>query len=299
MNHIPVLQKEVLEFLSPHPDENFIDATIGGGGHAFEILKATAPEGKLLGIDANRTAIENLEIKTAEENLKNRLTLVCDNFSNLQDIVRKYDFGPVRGILADLGFSSQELEVSGRGFSFLKDEPLIMAYGEWQNEGGLTAAHILNSWKEEDLADIFFRYGEERFSRPIAKKIVEARKTKEIKTTFELVEIIRKATPDFYHHRRINPATKVFQALRIAVNDELNNLNKFLPQALEVLAQGGRLAIISFHSLEDRIVKNFLKEQKQEGLIEILTKKVIKPGDEEIIKNPRARSAKLRAAIKI
>jgi len=296
MNHIPVLQKEVLEFLSPKKDENFIDATIGGGGHAFEILKHTAPGGKLLGIDANNSAIEDLRKKSENQEFINRLILVCDNFSNLQNIVAKSNFNSVRGVLADLGFSSLELETSGRGFSFLRNEPLIMAYGETHD---LTAARILNNFSEKDLADIFFKYGEERFSRRIAKKIVEERRTKEITTTFELVEIIKKATPYFYHHGRLHPATKVFQALRIAVNDELNNLDKFLPQALNILATGGKLTIISFHSLEDRIVKNFLKEKKQEGLIEILTKKVIRPGDEEIAKNPRARSAKLRAAIKI
>jgi len=293
--HIPVLQKEVLEFLSPKADENFIDATIGGGGHAFEILKHTAPNGKLLGIDVNLAAIEDLKEKIKNEEIKNRLILICGNFSNLQNIVRDFNFNSVRGVLADLGFSSGEIETSGRGFSFLRDEPLDMRYGK--NE--LTAEKIINNWSDQDLTKIFREYGEERFADKIAAAIVRDRKTKRIETTFELVRIIRQSTPYFYHRRRLHPATKVFQALRIAVNDELNNLNKFLPQVLDVLVSGGRLAIISFHSLEDRIVKNCLKEKKREGLIEILTKKVTRPRHEEIAQNPRARSAKLRAAIKI
>jgi len=293
--HIPVLQKEVLEFLSPKADENFIDATIGGGGHAFEILKHTAPNGKLLGIDVNLAAIEDLKEKIKNEEIKNRLILICGNFSNLQNIVRDFNFNSVRGVLADLGFSSGEIETSGRGFSFLRDEPLDMRYGI----GELTAEKIINNWSDQDLTKIFREYGEERFADKIAAAIVRDRKTKRIETTFELVRIIRQSTPYFYHRRRLHPATKVFQALRIAVNDELNNLNKFLPQVLDVLVSGGRLAIISFHSLEDRIVKNFLKEKKREGLIEILTKKVTRPRHEEIAQNPRARSAKLRAAIKI
>ena len=293
--HIPVLQKEVLEFLSPKADENFIDATIGGGGHAFEILKHTAPNGKLLGIDVNLAAIEDLKEKIKNEEIKNRLILICGNFSNLQNIVRDFNFNSVRGVLADLGFSSGEIETSGRGFSFLRDEPLDMRYGK--NE--LTAEKIINNWSDQDLTKIFREYGEERFADKIAAAIGRNRKTKPIKTTFELVKIIKQSTPYFYHRRRLHPATKVFQALRIAVNDELNNLNKFLPQVLDVLVSGGRLAIISFHSLEDRIVKNFLKEKKREGLIEILTKKVTRPRHEEIAQNPRARSAKLRAAIKI
>jgi 16S rRNA (cytosine1402-N4)-methyltransferase len=293
MNHIPVLQKEALEFLAPDHNENFIDATIGGGGHAFEILARTAPDGKLIGIDANKAAIENLKERIPDKD-KNRLILICDNFSNLQDIVSKFNINPVRGILADLGFSSQELEASGRGFSFLRDEPLDMRYGDDE----LKAAKIINEWTEDELIKIFQEFGEERFSRRIADEIIRARRLKEIRTTGQLSEIIKKATPGFYHHRRLHPATKVFQALRIAVNQELTNLNKFLSQALNVLDKGGRIVIISFHSLEDRIVKNFFKEKKQEGKINILTKKVLKPRDEELFGNPRARSAKLRAAIK-
>ncbi|MBI4709394.1 MAG: 16S rRNA (cytosine(1402)-N(4))-methyltransferase RsmH [Candidatus Portnoybacteria bacterium] len=317
MNHIPVLQKEVVQYLDPKPDENFIDATIGGGGHALIILEKNAPQGKLLGIDLDKKAIDDLEAKPEISPFKKRLILVCDNFSNLGEIVKENNFINVKGILADLGLSSMELEERGRGFSFLRDEPLIMRYAQdkleskneevkstgknlklSEPENNLTAAEILNSWSEEELNKIFWDYGGERFSRQIARKIIEERKIKPIITTFQLVEIIKKATPAWYHHRRIHPATKTFQALRIAVNDELNNLNKFLSVAIDALDSGGRLAIISFHSLEDRIVKNFFKEKKQEGGITILTKKVVTPSQEEILNNPRSRSAKLRAAIK-
>lgn len=295
MSHIPVLEKEVLEYFSPKPDENFIDATIGGGGHALKILESIAPGGKLLGIDANEQAIAGLAKRITEQKIENRLFLVCDNFSNLQNIIEQYGFDPVRGVLADLGFSSDELELGNKGFSFLKDEPLNMGY----SRNVITAQNIVNKYDEKELADIFWRYGEERFAKKIARKIINERKLDSIKTTFDLVRIIKKATPSWYHHRRIHPATKTFQALRIAVNDELGNLIKFLPQAFGALANGGRLAIISFHSLEDRIVKNFYKQKKEEGLAKILTKNPIRPSEAEINQNPRSRSAKLRVLEKI
>ncbi len=303
--------------MSPRPGENFIDATLGGGGHASAILKATSPDGKLLGIDLNEKAFDAVEKLFSGEDLKNRIIFVHDNFSNLQNIVGKYKFDKIQGIVADLGFSSIELEESGRGFSFLKDEPLIMAYGKSPASPGLqpaspsqggrgeqivngsTAAQILNGWSEEELSDIFFKYSEEKFSRQIARRIVESRKIKPIVTTFQLVDVIKQATPVWYHHRHIHPATKVFQALRIAVNAELENLEKFLPQAFDALGEGGRLAIISFHSLEDRIVKNFFREKKQQGLADILTKKAVRPSVQELKINPRSRSAKMRALAKL
>lgn len=315
MPHIPVLQKEILEYLDPKSNENFIDATIGGGGHALEILKKNGPAGKLLGIDLDQTAIDNLASSAEFKQYKDRLILICDNFANLEKIVKENNFGPTHGIIADLGLSSDELELSGKGFSFLKDEPLDMRYHAYQEirnqkfypepsrraeiRNTLTAEEIVNKCNEKDLTDIFWQYGEERFSRKIARKIVEWRKITPIISTFQLVEIIRQATPAWYHHKRIHPATKIFQALRIAVNNELDNLAKFLPPAFEILVKDGRSAIISFHSLEDRIVKNFLKQKQQEDLIKILTKKPIRPSFEEIGDNPRSRSARLRAASKI
>jgi len=294
--HTPVLQKEVIDFLDPKPNENFVDATIGGGGHTFEILKRTAPAGKILGIDLDESAIESLRINALGEEINERLILTQGNFADLEKIVAENNFWPINGILADLGISSTELEASGRGFSFLKDEPLDMRFSK---KTLVSAKEIINQWPEEEIAKIIRQYGEEKFSRQIAKKIIERRKIKPIITSRQLTEIIKEATPFWYHNRKIHPATKTFQALRIAVNDELVNLNIFLPSALNVLTPGGRLVIISFHSLEDRIVKNFFREKKNQRLIKVLTKKPVKPSSEEIFKNPRSRSAKLRAAVKL
>jgi len=218
------------------------------------------------------------------------LILVNDSYVNLAETVRKQRFKPVSGILFDLGFSSWHLEESGRGFSFEKNEPLDMRYNP---ENPLTAEKIVNNWSEREIEKILREYGEERFTKRIAREIIQERKIKPIKTTFQLVETIKKSTPIWYHHRRIHPATRTFQALRIAVNDELNNLKKALPQAVEILEKDGRLAVISFHSLEDRIVKNFFREN-----LKILTKKPIRPSLEEIEINPRSRSAKLRVGQK-
>lgn len=293
MGHIPVLLSEVIKYLNPESGQNFIDATLGGGGHALAILEKNKPDGKLLGIDANRNAIEKFKNKNDE--ISRRIILANDNFANLQNIVRERKFVSISGILADLGFSSIELDESKRGFSFLKEETLDMRFGE----GELSAKEIVNLWPPPALEKIFKEYGEERFSKQIALKIIELRKIRPIISTLQLVEVIKAATPVWYHHRKTHPATKVFQALRIAVNDELENLKKFLPQAIEILPKKGRLVIISFHSLEDRIVKNFFREKKQAGLIEILTKKAVVPTAEEIKKNFRSRSAKLRSVVKL
>ena len=279
--HIPVLQKEVLEFLGPKPNENFIDCTIDGGGHALAILEKIKPNGKILGIDADPEVIKNLKLKI--KNFEKRIVLVTDNFANLKEIVKYTKFGQANGILFDLGMSSWHLEESGRGFTFLKDEPLDMRYGA--NE--LTAEKIVNEYPREEIERILKKYGEERFAKGLARKIVQERP---IKTTFQLLKIIKSS--------RIYSPNRVFQALRIAVNNELNNLKKVLPQAVEILESGGRIVIISFHSLEDRIVKKFFKEEFQKGAIKILTKKPITPFQKEIKINPRSSSAKLRAAMK-
>ncbi len=282
--HIPVLQKETLEYLDPRPNENFIDATAGMGGHSRLILEKTKPEGKVLGIDA--------DVKSCEK-LKNidRLIPVNGNFKNLKKIIEERDFKNISGVLFDIGFSSWQIEKSGRGFSFQTDEPLDMRLGE----SALTAEEIVNNWSEKELEKILKEYGEERFAKKIAKKIIWARQKRPIKTTFQLVKIIQGGMP-IRRYNKIHFATKTFQALRIAVNDELNNLKEALPQALEIINPGGRIAVISFHSLEDRIVKNFFKEKKE---LKILTKKPVTASEEEIKANPRSRSAKLRAAIKI
>jgi 16S rRNA (cytosine1402-N4)-methyltransferase len=306
--HQPVLVKEVLEYLDPKPNENFVDCTLGGGGHAQEILKLTGPGGKLIGIDLDPEAI-----KAAKEKLKNfgdRAILINDNFKNLKQII--YDaggFNQINGILLDLGLSSYELEDETRGFSFRGSSFLDMRFGATEK----TAAYIVNQYKEENLTRIFKDYGEERYAKLIARDIVKERKITPIRTTDQLVKIIEKIYP---HNpkSKIHPATKVFQALRIEVNHELENLQEILPQAMDLLAKGGRLVVISFHSLEDRIVKDFFKNEAKGCIcppklpvcvcnhqpnLEILTKKIIIPSLGEIKNNPRSRSAKLRAAIKI
>jgi 16S rRNA (cytosine1402-N4)-methyltransferase len=287
--HIPVLQKEVLEYLDPQSNKNFIDCTVGEGGHSSAIIEKISPQGKVLGIDWDQEAVENLRPRE-------RLIPVHDNFVNLKEIVKKYKLQP-DGVLLDLGFSSRQIEKDGRGFSFQKDERLDMRYN--QEVTGLTAEKIINNFSQSEIIKILKEYGEERFAKRIANKIVEEKKIKLIKTTLQLVEIIKKATPSWYHHQKIHFATRTFQALRIAVNDEIENIKNVLPQALEVLKPSGRLVIISFHSLEDRIIKNFLRNQAKEGLLKILTKKPIRPTKEEVEANPRSRSAKLRAAQKV
>ena len=293
--HIPVLQKEVLQYLNPKPNENFIDCTIGEGGHTLAILERTSPEGKVLGIDFNPEILKCLKPEVKHLLSEKRLILICGNFANLNRIVEKNNFKPVHGILFDLGMSSWHLEKSGRGFSFLRNEPLDMRYSTKLKI--LTAEEIINKWSAKEIEQIFKEYGEERFAGRITKRIIEERKITPIRTTFQLVEIIRKAVPRGYEKGRIHLATRTFQALRIAVNQELDNLKKVLPQVLEVLAPGGKIVIISFHSLEDRIVKNFFRGNR--SCFKTLTKKPIRPTETEIKLNPRSRSAKLRAAIRI
>lgn len=300
--HIPVLLKETIEFLSPQSGEFIIDATIGGGGHAAEILKKIGDRGTLLGIDLDKDAVADCQSRFAD--YKN-VILVNGNYADLPEILKQKKLPKADGLLIDLGFSSRQLEKSGRGFSFLKDEELDMRYRrETEN---LTAAEIINQYSEKELADIFWKYGEERHSRKIAKKIIEERKKKRILTTFDLAEIIKKSVPKNYERGRIHPATKVFQALRIYVNDELGNLEKILKKFPKILKLKGRVVIISFHSLEDRLVKNYFREIAKQRKIKIFppeadqpraeTKKPIRPNEEEIRKNPRSRSAKLRAII--
>lgn len=287
--HTAVLKKEVLEVLDPKPGENFIDGTINGGGHALAILEKTAPEGKLLGIDWSQEIIENLKPN------KN-LIPVCDNFANLRKIVKEKNFSNINGILLDLGMSSWHLEESKKGFSFLRNEPLDMRYNP---NSELTALAIVNTRSQEEIEKILEEYGQERFARKISRQIVKARKIKPLETTAQLAEIIKNSTPVWYQRRKTNPNTKTFQALRIAVNDELNNLKKVLPQATEMLEKRGKIAVISFHSLEDGIVKNFFRENSKKGILEIITKKPILPSHQEIKINPRSRSAKLRTAMKL
>ena len=283
--HIPVLLKETIECLDVKPNGNYIDCTLNGGGHAREILKRNGPKGKVLGIEIDKEIFGKLK-------KEKRLIPVNDSYVNLKKIVEENDFKDIDGILFDIGMSSYHIDEAERGFSFSKDEPLLMNYSE-----GLSAEEILNEWGEKDIEKILKEYGEEKFSKKIAKKIVERRKGEKIKSTLQLVSIIKEATPGWYHHNKTHFATRTFQALRIAVNDELNNFRFALPIALELLNKNGRLVAISFHSLEDRIIKKFLKERGVE--LKIINKKPIVPGEAEMEDNPRSRSSKLRTAVKI
>jgi 16S rRNA (cytosine1402-N4)-methyltransferase len=287
--HIPVLLKEIIEYLDVRSDQNYVDCTLNGGGHTREILKRNGPKGKVLGIELDKEIFEKIK----EEDIE-RLIAVNDSYINLEKIVEEKGFNNINGILFDIGMSSYHVDEAKRGFSFNKDEPLIMSYDD-----ELTAEEIVNNWKEEEIEKILKDYGEENFSKKIAKKIVEKRRGEKIKSTLQLVGIIKEATPGWYHHNKTHFATRTFQALRIAVNDELNNFRFALPQALKALDKEGKLLAISFHSLEDRIIKEFLKEKERSGELKIITKKPIVPGDEEVKNNPRSRSSKLRVAIKI
>jgi len=313
---VPVMLKEVIENLNPKAGENFIDCTLGGGGYSFAIAKLIGKKGKVLAIDLDKLAINNAKTKINKNNLIN-ITLVHDNFKNLIKIFKKYftkecQANRVDGIVFDLGLSSAQLRDQSRGFSFQLDAPLIMNF-DGKSDNNLTAAEIVNTWSQLELEKIIKEYGEERFAKNISRQIVESRKNKKITTTNELVNIIKSAVPKKYLYAKIHPATRTFQALRIAVNDELENLRLVLPQALELLKPGGCLAVISFHSLEDRVIKHFFKDEardcicspsvplcqcKHKSQLKIITKKPILPSQDEISKNPRARSAKLRVIIK-
>lgn len=288
MPHLPVLLRDTINLLVLKPGSRIIDCTFGDGGHSRAILQS-APDVRLLGID---TDAENI-FRAKKQKEFEKIILVNDNFRNLKKIVLKNNFTEVDAVVMDLGWSSTQFESHGRGFSFLRDEPLDMRLGA----SDLTAEEILNKWTEDELGKILREYGEERAWKKIAKAIVDYRRKKPIITTGQLVEIILAIRPRLSRGAKIHSATKTFQALRIAVNDELNALKKALPQAVEILKSRGRLAVISFHSLEDRTVKHFFHSQIKS--LSIITKKPIVPSREEILANPRCRSAKLRAAEKI
>ena len=293
MIHTAVLKKEVLEYLDPASNENFVDCTIGEGGHSEDILEKNGPEGKVLGIDLDPQQIAASQWLHVQ--FKDRIVLANDSYVNLKEIVERKAFGPVNGILLDLGMSSAQLARANKGFSFQIDQGLDMRYND---NNYLTAEKIVNEYSLEKIEEILENYGEEKFAKKIAENIVERRKQGRIKTTFELIEIIKDATPPAYWRGKIHYATRTFQALRIAVNDELENIKRVLPDAISILAPGGRLAVISFHSLEDRIIKNFFINEAKNKTIKILTKKPITASRDELGKNHRARSAKLRLAVK-
>ena len=286
--HKSVLLQELIEGLQIRRGEVVLDATINGGGMSFEVAQRY-PGVKIVGIDADKYALEQLH----EEILKRKYPIETweGNFRDLDQALQSFGIQKVDRIILDLGLSSNQLETSGRGFTFLKDEPLLMTYSSDPKLGDLTALEVVNSWDKEDLRRIFSEYGEERFAGRIAEAIVEGRP---IRRTSELVEVIRKAVPIPYAKGRIHPATRTFQALRIAVNDELTTLSEGLKKGFAALTSGGRMAVISFQSLEDRIVKHFMKDKALQGLGELITKKPIVATETEIKENPRSRSAKLR-----
>ena len=307
MSHVPVLLKEVIEYLVPKPGQKFIDATFGGGGHGVAISKAIGKKGSLLAIDANLDAVKDSRFKIRDLRFK----IVHGNFRDIGAIARKNGFEKVDGILFDLGLSSDMLDDPQRGFSFQKDGPLDMRYDrgkDWK------AYDFVNLADENQLAEIFKKYGEEKFSKKIARAIVNIRKEEKIETTAELFNLIKQALPGKLRHKSGGPARRIFQAIRIEVNDELGALKAALPQTLQLLDSGSRLAVISFHSLEDRIVKHFFRDAEKgctcpvdfprcvcgkKPLVKILTKKPVVPSEEEIAINSRARPAKLRVAEKI
>ena len=290
MVHIPVLLKETLTMLDPKPGENFIDGTFGGGGHSQAVLEKIRPAGKLLAIDWNEMGFKNCEVLRQAQDTKTNLICFRGNFANLLEIMRDTNFPPTDGLLLDLGISSDELELSGRGFSFQKDEPLLMTYGDDQ----VPVKQLLRQMSETELTAVLKSFGEERYAKNIARIIKEQQRKRPIETTSDLVETIFRATPARYHHQRLHPATKTFMALRIYANNELKNLEKVLNDLEKIMAPGGRAGIISFHSLEDRAVKNHFRKLQKEEKGQVLTKKIIAPSREEMGKNPRSRSAKLR-----
>lgn len=303
--HKSVLLQESIEGLAIKDDAVIVDGTFGGGGHSKEILEKF-PEAKVIAIDQDKTAWDKAKDKF--KGLEKRIAFKNGNFRDIKSILEISGVGhlesgcptpEVDGVLLDLGLSSDQLENSGRGFTFMKDEPLLMTMKADPLPEDVTAREIVNEWEENNLADIIYGYGEERFARRIAKGIVEARRKEEIKSTFQLVEIIKSSVPAPYRKGKIHPATKTFQALRIAVNDELNTLMKGLEDGFEILKIGGRMSVISFHSLEDRIVKRFFKKLSDEKRAILINKKPIVASQEELKENPRARSAKLRVIEKI
>lgn len=287
--HTPVLLNEVIEFLSVLPSGIYVDATLGGGGHSEAILEATGPDSRVIGFDRDKSAIDE-----SAERLKRfgkRFQTVNANFSSIGNKLEMIGINSVDGILADLGVSSHQLDEAGRGFSFKQSAPLDMRMGKDQ---GLTAYDLVNETEETELANLIFEFGEERLSRRIASAIVHSRKSAPIETTAQLADIVSGAFPTAARRGRIHPATRTFQALRIVVNDELGELKTFLADAPALLNSGGRVLVISYHSLEDRMVKQTFVGLGKTDAFNRITKKTVKASEEEIKNNRRARSAHLR-----
>lgn len=291
MAHIPVLLKESIDGLKIRSGDIVLDGTLGGGGHTTEIAKKFGTGVKIIGLDLDADAIPRA--KASLEGIPHDTIFRTTSFTDFKKVLNELNMPHVDRILLDLGISSFQLEDSGRGFTFRKDEPLLMTMKKDPSGDDTTAYEVVNTWDEETLADIIFGFGEDRYSRRIAKAIVTARQLAPIDSTKKLADIVENAVPKNFKSK-IHPATKTFQAIRIAVNMELSSIEKSIPELFGSLSSGGRLAIISFHSLEDRIVKKAFKKLKDEKLGEVTTKKPIVPNEEELKENPRARSAKLR-----
>jgi 16S rRNA (cytosine1402-N4)-methyltransferase len=305
--HKPVLVKEVINYLNLKKGDVIFDGTLGGAGHTIEIIKAIAPTGKIIGVDLDSQAISTAASILSKKKLLNNVYLVNDNFVNITGILKKLKIKKVNGFLFDLGLSSMQIDGSGKGFSYIRDEKLDMRFG---NNGEIDAYSIINKYSEERLKEIFYKFGEEKWSGRIVRSILNHRQIKNIETTGELSEIISKAIPKrLGYQRKGHPAKRIFQALRIEVNDELENISKSLDQSISFLEGKGRIAVISYHSLEDRIVKKKFEnfsgkcvcppdfpicrcDAEKRG--NILTKKAVRPSVKEIEDNPRSRSAKLR-----
>ncbi|OGZ00486.1 MAG: 16S rRNA (cytosine(1402)-N(4))-methyltransferase [Candidatus Liptonbacteria bacterium RIFCSPLOWO2_01_FULL_53_13] len=292
--HTPVLLHEVLEALDPRPGEFFIDGTIDGGGHAREILSRIGEKGKLLGVDWDEGMIR---ARREEWKGKKNVALTCGNYAEIPKIMKaafakRSGVPKADGLLLDLGFSSEQIASSGRGFSFMRNEPLLMTY----SDSRVPVRELIAGMRADELERVIREFGGERMAGRIARAVKERGRKKRILTTGELAEAVRNAVPKGYERGRIDPATRTFQALRIYANGELENLETLLGAIPEIMNQGGRVAIITFHSLEDRIVKTHFKKLAQEGTVELITKKPIVPAREEILQNPRSRTAKLRTA---
>jgi len=290
--HRTVLLNETIEGLNLNPKSLVVDCTFGGGGHSLEICKKY-PGVKIIALDQDSSAFKNKKTDY-------KIIFHNENFRSIERVLEKEGIEQADGIIFDLGLSSDQLENSGRGFSFLKNEPLLMTLKANPTSSDLTAQDVVNTWSEKNLSDIIYGYGEEKFSRKIAKGMVDARQKAKIETTFDLVKIISGAVPGLYKRGRIHFATRTFQAIRIAVNDELGALAEGLDKGFKLLKIGGRMSVISFHSLEDRIIKRFFREKMAVGeAARLINKKVILASDNEVKNNPRSRSAKLRILEKI
>ena len=308
-DHTTVLLKETVDGLNINPDGIYVDCTLGGAGHSEYLVKQLSPQGRLICFDQDTIAIENAKIRLAD--YLDRVTFVHSNFRYLKDELYKLNIDKVDGILYDLGVSSPQLDTPERGFSYHHDAPLDMRMDQTAE---LTAFHVVNEWAYEDLVRIFFRYGEEKFSKQVARKIEEARKKAPVETTGQLVELIKDGIPAAARRKGGHPAKRIFQAIRIAINDELGAAEDSLVDAIDLLKIGGRISVITFHSLEDRLCKTLFKEasslpdlppglpiipDNMKPILKLITRKPILPSDEELAANNRSRSAKLRVAEKI